>query len=55
MSVLYVISMPLLFLMADGDDALGIILFALLVIFSTSMSAVFANIFEKRCHSNRIS
>ncbi|MVX67208.1 DUF2975 domain-containing protein [Clostridium chromiireducens] len=54
-SVLYVIAMPLLFLMADGDDAPGIILFALLVILSTSMSAVFANVFEKICHSNRIS
>ncbi|WP_026888986.1 DUF2975 domain-containing protein [Clostridium beijerinckii] len=53
-SLLYVIAMPLLFLMADGDDAPGIILFALLVIFSTSVSAVFANIFEKRCHSNKL-
>lgn len=47
-SGLYVIAMPLLFLMADGDDAPGIILFALLVILSTSVSAVFANIFEKK-------
>ncbi|AKN31448.1 membrane protein [Clostridium carboxidivorans P7] len=54
-SVLYVIAMPLLFLMADGDDAPGIILFALLVILSTSVSAVFANVFEKRCNSNKIS
>lgn len=54
-SVLYVIAMPLLFLMADGDDAPGIILFALLVILSTSVSAVFAKVFEKRCNSNKIS
>jgi hypothetical protein len=49
-SVLYVMAMPLLFLMADGDDAPGIILFALIVILSTSASAVFAYIFEKRCN-----
>ena len=49
-SVLYVIAMPLLFLMADGDDAPGIILFALIVILFTSMSAVFANFFQKRCN-----
>jgi hypothetical protein len=54
-SVLYVIAMPLLFLMADGDDALGIILFALLVILSTSVRAVFAKVFEKRCNSDKVS
>lgn len=53
-SALYVIAMPLLFLMADGDDAPGIILFALIVILSTSASAVFANIFEKRYVGNNI-
>lgn len=47
-SALYVIAMPLLFLMADGDDAPGIILFALMVILSTSISAIFANVLEKR-------
>lgn len=53
-SLLYVIAMPLLFIIADGDDAPGIILFALIVILSTSISAVFANIFEKRRHSNKL-
>ncbi|MBE6069533.1 MAG: DUF2975 domain-containing protein [Clostridium lundense] len=52
---LYVISMPLLFLLADGDDAPGIILFALLVIFAMVMSSVFAASLEKRYHSNKIS
>ena len=54
-SVLYVIAMPLLFLMADGDDAPGIILFALIVILSASVSAIFANVFERKCHSNEMS
>lgn len=54
-SVLYVISMPLLFLMADADDAPGVILFALIVILAGIVSAFFASRFEKRCHSNKIS
>jgi hypothetical protein len=54
-SVLYLMAMPLLFLMADGDDAPGIILFALIVILSTSASAVFAYIFQKRCNKNKVS
>jgi hypothetical protein len=48
-SVLYVIGMPLLFLMADADDAPGVILFALIVILAGIVSALFASRFEKRC------
>jgi hypothetical protein len=54
-SILYVISMPLLFLMGDADDAPGIILFALIIILVTVVSAVFAAVYEKRCPGNKIS
>lgn len=48
-SVLYLIGMPLLFLMADKDDAPGILLFGLIVFSASILGAVFAAIFEKRC------
>jgi hypothetical protein len=51
-SALYVISMPLIFLMADADDAPGAILFGLIVILVTSASAVFVSVFEKRCYKH---
>jgi hypothetical protein len=54
-SVLYVIGMPLLFLMGDADDAPGVVLFGLIVILAAIMSAFFAAVFEKRCHRNKIS
>lgn len=47
-STLYVISMPLLYLMADKDDAPGILLFGLVVTFVTAVSASYAAVFEKR-------
>jgi hypothetical protein len=47
-SVLYVIGMPLIFLMADGDDAPGVVLFALIVFLAGIVSAFFASGFEKR-------
>jgi hypothetical protein len=48
-SVLYVIGMPLLFLMGDADDAPGVVLFGLIVILAGITSAFFAAGFEKRC------
>lgn len=53
-SILYVIAMPLLFLMGDADDAPGVILFSLIIILTTFVSAVFASVFEKRCYENKI-
>lgn len=53
-SVLYVISMPLIFLMADADDAPGAILFGLFVILVSVVSAVSANNLEKRYQGNKI-
>ena len=47
-SVLYVIGMPLFFLVADKDDAPGLILFGLFVIFASLMSAVYATVLQKR-------
>ncbi|MEG1797271.1 MAG: DUF2975 domain-containing protein [Clostridium sp.] len=54
-SGLYVISMPLLFLLAEGDDAPGIILFSLIVILATAVSAAFAASLQKRYYTNKIS
>lgn len=53
-SILYIIAMPLLFLMGDADDAPGVILFSLIIILTSFVSAVFASVFEKRCHENKI-
>ncbi|NLZ49377.1 MAG: DUF2975 domain-containing protein [Clostridiales bacterium] len=47
LSSLYLISMPFLYLMADKDDAPGILLFGLIVFLFSSASAVFASAFEK--------
>jgi hypothetical protein len=47
-SVLYVIGMPLLFLMGDADDAPGVVLFGLIVILAGIVSTFFAAGFEKR-------
>jgi hypothetical protein len=47
-SVLYVIGMPLLFLMGDADDAPGVVLFGLIVILAGIVGAFFAAGFEKR-------
>jgi hypothetical protein len=49
-SALYVLGMPLLFLMADADDAPGIILFVLIVILAGGVTAAFATVIEKRNH-----
>lgn len=53
-SVLYVISMPLLYIMADKDDAPGILLFGLIVFSASIVSAVLTAVFEKRCNVYRI-
>lgn len=47
-SGLYIISMPFLYLMADKDDAPGLLLFGLIVFLISSVSAVFVSAFEKR-------
>jgi hypothetical protein len=51
-SALYLLGMPLLFLMAEADDAPGLVLFSLMVFGGSVVTAVFANIFKKRCSSN---
>jgi hypothetical protein len=50
-SALYVLGMPLLALMAEADDAPGLVLFALMVFCASIVVAVFSNIFRKRCNS----
>ena len=47
-SVLYVIAMPLLYLMADKDDAPGILLFGLIVFSASAVTAFFAVVFGKK-------
>jgi hypothetical protein len=47
-SALYVLAMPLLFILADKDDAPGIILFGSFVIFMNGVSAVLAASYEKK-------
>ncbi|WP_459502595.1 DUF2975 domain-containing protein [Bacillus sp. C1] len=46
-SVLYVVGMPLFYLMAEIDDAPGIILIGLVVIFASMVIAVFAAVLQK--------
>ena len=46
-SILYVIGMPLFFLMADMDDAPGIILIGLVMIFASLVIAVFAAVLQR--------
>lgn len=47
--VLYVIGMPLLFLVADKDDAPGVVALGLLVILASIVTAFFAALFQRRC------
>jgi len=42
--------MPVLYLVAEIDDAPGMILFGLYVIFASLLSVVFAAVLQKRCH-----
>ncbi len=46
-SILYVVGMPLLFLLGDADDAPGIILIGLILIFASFVIAVFAAVLQK--------
>jgi len=46
-SILYVIVMPLLYLWAEADDAPGIIVLGLVIIFASIVIAVFAAILQK--------
>jgi len=47
--VLYVIGMPVIFIEAQIDDAPGLVLFGLLIVLASLMSAYTANIYQKRC------
>ena len=46
-SGLYIVGMPFFFLMADKDDAPGIILIGLVIIFASLVIAVFAAVLQK--------
>ncbi|MDQ0273659.1 DUF2975 domain-containing protein [Cytobacillus purgationiresistens] len=46
-SILYVVGMPLFYLMAERDDAPGIILIGLVFIFASMVIAVFAAVLQK--------
>ncbi|KEK21878.1 DUF2975 domain-containing protein [Bacillus gaemokensis] len=46
-SILYVVGMPLFYFMAEIDDAPGIILIGLVVIFASMVIAVFAAVLQK--------
>lgn len=46
-SVLYVIGMPLFYLMAEKDDAPGIIVFGMVLIFASMVIAVFAAVLQR--------
>lgn len=46
-SILYVVGMPLFFLMADMDDAPGIILIGMVMIFASLVIAVFAAVLQR--------
>lgn len=54
-SFFYVLGMPLLFLMADKDDAPGILLFGLIVFLVNSVGAICSAVFAKRNHQYKIS
>jgi len=45
--ILYVLFMPLLYLMAEADDAPGIILIGLLIVFGCMVVSVFAAVLQK--------
>ncbi|MED1123260.1 DUF2975 domain-containing protein [Bacillus atrophaeus] len=46
-SILFVVGMPLFYLMAEKDDAPGIILIGLVVIFASMVIAVFAAVLQR--------
>lgn len=46
-SCLYVVGMPLFYLMAEKDDAPGIIVIGLIIIFASMVIAVFAAVLQK--------
>lgn len=46
-SILYVIMFPFVFLMADKDDAPGLIVFGMIPIFASMVIAVFAAVLQK--------
>jgi len=46
-SILYVVGMPLFYLMAEKDDAPGMILIGLVVIFASIVIAVFAAVLQR--------
>ncbi|WP_191560882.1 DUF2975 domain-containing protein [Metabacillus idriensis] len=46
-SILYVLGMPLFYLMAEIDDAPGIILIGMVIIFASFVIAVFAAVLQK--------
>ncbi|HZG17493.1 MAG TPA: DUF2975 domain-containing protein [Candidatus Bathyarchaeia archaeon] len=46
-SILYVVGMPLFYLMAERDDAPGIILIGMVIIFASSVIATFAAVLQK--------
>jgi len=46
-SILYIAQLPLLYLMAEGDDAPGLIVIGLLIIFASLVIAVFAAVLQR--------
>lgn len=46
-SCLYVVGMPLFYLMAEKDDAPGIIVIGLIIIFASMVIAVFAAVLQR--------
>ncbi|HDR4898228.1 DUF2975 domain-containing protein [Bacillus cereus] len=46
-SVLYVLSMPLFYLVAERDDAPGIIIIGMIIIFASMVIAVFAAVLQR--------
>ncbi|KMT22516.1 DUF2975 domain-containing protein [Clostridium cylindrosporum] len=46
-SILYIIGMPLFYLIAEMDDAPGIIIIGLVIIFASAVIAVFAAVLQK--------
>ncbi len=46
-SVLFIVDLPFLFRIADIDDAPGIVLFSLIIIFASTVIAVFAAVLQK--------
>jgi len=46
-SILFVLGMPLFYLMAERDDAPGIILIGMVIIFASSVIATFAAVLQK--------